>query len=190
MSRGAKSSLALLVVGSSGALAATARADVFSDNDLAYLRLLIGAELLGADFYANALKAQPFADVGQGYLKRALFNEGEHYTSLAGFLTGSNQVPATADDIDFAYPKGAFTSVAALTKLAIDLETLFLGSYLGAVDGVENSTLKQPLARIAANQAQHLSVFSGMLGRKGFDVSFPNALTIARATDGLAVYTA
>lgn len=190
LSRGAKGTAALLVAGvAGGAFAAAASADVYSDNDLAYLRLLIGAELLGADFYASAVAAQPFADVGQGYLKRALFNEGEHYTTLAALVSGSNQSPATAADIDFTYPKDSFASVAGVTKLAIQLESLFLGAYLGAVDGVQNNALKQPLARIAANQAQHLAVFNGMLGHKGFDISFPNALSIADATAGLAAFT-
>jgi hypothetical protein len=189
--RGAKGGTALLVAGSSyGALASTAAADSYSDNDLAYLRLLIGVELLGADFYTRAIQAQPYAAAGQSTLERALFNEGEHYASLAGFVTASGQIPATSDDIDFGYPKGSFTTVAAVTSLAVTLETLFLGAYLGAVDGVQYASLKQPLARIAANQAQHLAVFSELLGRKAFDLSFPSPLTIDQASDGLGTYTA
>jgi hypothetical protein len=190
LSRGARGGATLLVAGSAyGALAGAASAAV-PDNDLAYLRLLIGAELLGADFYTKAISARPFAGTGQWYLKRALFNEGEHYASLAGFLTDAGQIPATADDIDFSYPKDAYATVAAVTTLAVTLETLFLGAYLGAVDGVETAALKQPLARIAANQAQHLTVFAEILGRKGFELSFPAALTIDQASDVLAVYTA
>lgn len=182
--------MVLLATGSAGGVLATrARADTYSDNDLAYLRLLIAIELLGADFYGNAIEAQPYGKVGQAYLTRAAFNEGEHYASLAGFLTASGGTPATADDIDFSYPAGSYTTVAAVTKLAVTLESLFLGSYLGAIGGVQNPSLAQPLARIAANQAQHLAVFSELLGRKGFDDSFPAPLSIDEATTALAVYT-
>jgi hypothetical protein len=173
-----------------GALAGAARADVLPDNDLAYVRLLIAAELLGADFYDNALEAQPYGAAGQKQLSRAAFNEGEHYTALAGIVTASNQIPATAADIDFVYPKDSFATAGAITRLAVTLETLFLGAYLGAVAGVQSSTLRQPLTQIAANQAQHLAVFSALLGRTGFELSFPATLSIGDASDGLDAYTA
>jgi hypothetical protein len=191
LSRGTKTGAALFVAGSSyGVLAGVARAEGLSDNDLAYLRLLIACELLGVDFYTNAIAAQPFASEGAKQLKLALFNETEHYTSLAAIMTGAGQTPATGADIDFTYPKAAFTSAGSITKLAIDLETLFLGACLGAVDAVQSSALKLPIARMAANQAQHLSVFSELLGRSGFGLSFPSQLTIDAATDALAIYTA
>lgn len=191
LSRGAKGGAALVVTTSTfGALAGVAHADVLPDNDLAYIRLLIAAELLGADFYDNALKAQPYRDAGQKQLARAAFNEGEHYTALAGIVTASNQIPAASADIDFVYPKDAFATTGTITRLAVTLETLFLGAYLGAVAGVQSNTLRRPLAQIAANQAQHLAVFSALLGRTGFELSFPAALSIGDASDGLDAYTA
>jgi len=183
---------ALLVGGSAvGALAGTggAATAALPDGDLAYLRLLVAIELLGADFYGNALKAQPYGADGTKALARARFNEGEHYTSLAAVLTGAGQAPATADDLDFSYPSGAFSTTAAVSRLAVELETLFLGAYLGAVDGVAAPALKLALARIAANQAQHLSAFCALLGRPPFDLSFPPALPIADASDALGAYT-
>ena len=42
-------------------------------------------------------------------------------------MTGAGQVPATADDITFSYPKGSFDSQAAIMKLAESLEDLTLG---------------------------------------------------------------
>lgn len=189
VSRGVKGGAALLLVGTAaGSLAGTAGA-ALPDNDLASLRLLVAVELLGADFYGNATKAQPYGAAGSKALARAAFNEGEHYTSLAAVLTGAGQTPATADDIDFTYPDGSFDSTAAVTKLAVDLETIFLGAYLGAIDAVQTPSLKLPLARIAANQAQHLATFSELLGRAPFDLSFPNALSIGAASDALATYT-
>jgi Ferritin-like domain len=190
VSRGVKGGAVLLLAGSAaGALAGSASA-ALPDNDLAYLRLLVAVELLGADFYGNATKAQPYGAFGSKALERALFNEGEHYTSLAGAVTAAGQTPATADDIDFAYPSGSFASTAAVTKLAVDLETIFLGAYLGAVDGVQTASLTLPLARIAANQAQHLTTFSELLGRPPFDLSFPTALSIGDASDALDPFTA
>jgi hypothetical protein len=189
-SRGAKGGAALVVAGSSfGLLAGAAAADTFPDGDLAYLRMLIATELLGADFYDSAVKAEPYGNRGQKQLKLALFNESEHYTALSNLFAGAGQTPTTADDIDFSYPKGSFDTTAAVTKLAVTLETLFLGAYLGAVAGVQTGSLKQPLAQIAANQAQHLSVFAQLLGHPGFQGSFPAPITIDAVSDELATYT-
>jgi Ferritin-like domain len=181
----------LAVAGGSalGGFAGVARADVYGDNDLAYLRLLTAVELLGADFYGNATKARPYDRPGQALLTRAAFNEHEHYGSLAGFLTASGQTPATAEDIDFTYPRGTYASTGAVTKTAVALETIFLGAYLGAVAGVDNASLKQPLARIAASQAEHLAVFTALLGRNSFELSFPVPLTIDEASNALDAYT-
>jgi hypothetical protein len=166
-----------------------ALADVYTDNDLAWLRLLTTVELLGADFYANAQKAKPYDAPGMALLERAAFNDREHYASLAGFLTASGQIPATADDIDFTYPQDAFTSTAGVTKTAVDLETVFLGAYLGAIAGTQNASLHKPLARIAASQAEHVAVFTQLLGRTSFALSFPRALSIFDVSDALDAYT-
>jgi hypothetical protein len=88
-----------------------------------------------------------------------------------------------------AYPDGSFASTAAVTKLTVGLETIFLGAYLGAVDAVETPSLKLPLARIAASEAQHLTAFSELLGRAPFDLSFPAPLSLGAASDALAAST-
>lgn len=186
MRRGA----AVLVAGSGlGVLAGAAEAATPPDGDLAYLRLLIGTELLGADFYSNAAAAQPYAGPAAKWLGVAHANETAHYTTLATILADAGQIPATADDFDFTYPKAAFSSTGAVTKLAVTLETLFLGAYLGAAGGVQTASLAQPIAQIAANQAQHLSVFSQLLGRSGFKAALPAPLSMDAVTEALAAYT-
>ena len=162
---------------------------MISDADLAYARLLVGAELLAADFYAQAMASKQFGGKATKYLKRALFNEQEHYTSVAGILDGAGQAPAVAADFDFAYPKGTFASKASIAKLGVTLETDFLGAYLGAVGALQADALKQPLARIAASEAQHLSVFTELLGRDPVGISFPAPLSIDEASDALDAYT-
>jgi hypothetical protein len=182
---------AVVAAGSAfGALAATARADALPDGDLAYLRLLLSTELLGADFYSNAIAAQPYRrSADRAALKAARASERAHASVLSTFITNAGQVPATAADIDFSYPKGAFASTGAVTKLAVRLETVFLGAYLGAVAAVQTTSLLPPIAQIAASQAQHLTVFSRLLGHSGFDGALPPALTIDAVTQALAAYT-
>jgi ferritin-like protein len=188
--RGLKGGAALLVVGSAtGFFAGSATADVITDGDLAYARLLVGAELLASDFYAKAIASKQVGGDALKYLKRAMFNEQEHYQAMAGILTGAGQTAASAADFDFSYPKGSFASKLSLAKLGVALETVFLGAYLGAVDGLLSTGFKQPVARIAASEADHLSVFTRLSGGNPVGTSFPDALSIDEASNALDAYT-
>jgi hypothetical protein len=170
-------------------LAGSAAADTIPDADLAYARLLVGAELLASDFYARAIASKRLSGDALKCLKRALFNEKEHYQAVSGILSGAGQTPASAEDFDFSYPKGAFASTVALAKLGVTLETTFLGAYLGAVDALQTNALKLPAARIAASEAEHLSVFARLLGRNQVGISFPNPLTIDEASNALDAFS-
>lgn len=190
LAQSAKGGAALMIGGSvAGALAGTATADVISDADLAYARLLVGAELLAADFYARVIASKQFDGQELKYVKRALFNEQEHYDSVALILNDAGQPPAVAADIDFSYPKSSFASKSAIAALGVTLESTFLGAYLGAVGGLQSSAFKQQFARIAASEAQHLSIFTGLTGRNPVGISFPAPLSIDDASDALDAYT-
>ena len=173
----------LLVAGAALAFVPSAVADTIDDNDLAWLRLLVGAELLGIDFYGSALKARKLR---AKQLEDALAAEQEHYRIVSSLVPS----PATADDVDFAYPTGAFASAGAIAKLAVALEETFLGAYLGAVAAVHAPALKATLAQIAAAQAQHLAVFVQLRGGYPLRPAIPGGLTIDRASNLLDAYTA
>jgi hypothetical protein len=173
-----------------GALAETASADPLSNQDLAYARLLVGAELLASDFYQQAIAASNTGATVRQYLKRAYLNEQEHYQSVAGILSGAGQAPAVAGDIDFGYADGTFASESSILKAARTLEAIVLGTYLGAIGGIQTNAFKTGIAQIAACEAQHASYFTSALGGKAFSLSFPPALTIQQASDAMAAYTA
>jgi len=187
--RGAKRGAALLVAGSAvGVLAPAAAADPLSDNDLAYARLLVGAELLAIDFYTRAIDAKKFGKKEQKLLNAALRNEKEHYQSVAAILTGAALVPAVTADFDFVYPKTAFASRVSIAKLAAQLETTMLGAYLGAVGGMQSQALVGGIGSIAANEAQHLSIFQNMLFGRPINLSFPQSLSIQQASDAMDAF--
>lgn len=169
-----------------GALAAPARAAT-PDGDLAYARLLVALELLSLDFYSQALRSRR---LGSGLeLRRARAAEKQHYDTVAAILTGAGQVPATAQEIDFSYPRGSFASHAAIARLGIRLETLSLGAYLGAVRALETPEFRNHAARAAASEAQHLSVFSGAAGGRRIGPPLPATLPIEHVSDALDEYT-
>ena len=191
LSRSAKGSATLLVAGSAlGRFASPAAAAPLPIGDLAYARLLVGVELLSSDFYGQAIAAANASPAVAWYLKRAAFNEQEHYDSVAGILTGAGQVPAVAGDIDFSYRAGTFDTQGSIAKLAAQLEALSLGAYLGAIAGMQTVALTGSLAIIASCEAQHSSYFTTLLGGKTFKSSFPAALTIDQVSDMLDTFTA
>jgi hypothetical protein len=147
-----------VVESTAAAPARTAASGRLGDLDLALARLAVGAEILAAEFYTEAIASKQFAGDELKYLKRALFNEQEHLIAVSQILSGAGETPATGDDFTVTFPKGTFASRGSIAKLGIGLETAFLGTYLGAVDAYAPNDLKTTAARIAASEAQHLSV--------------------------------
>ena len=189
LARGAKGGVTLLATGGiASVLSPRAAADSLPDGDLAYARLLIGIEVLALDFLTQAIAARQFGPGTTAFMRRARFNEGEHYAAVAQILTGAGQVAATAADFDFSYPAKSFASKGAIAKLGVALETLSVGAYLGAVDALHTNALKLPVARIAANEAEHLGAFKALTDGDPVGNSFPDALTIDAASNAFDLY--
>src|SRR5579871_4991706 len=151
LKRGARGGAAIAVAGIAvGALAEAASADPISTADLAYYRLLIGAELLGSNFYSQAIAASNTSGNVTRYLKKAYLNEQEHYQSVAGILSGSGNTPAVSGDVNFRYPAGTFDTQASILKAAAQLESLMIGTYVGALGGIQGNQFKTGIAQILA----------------------------------------
>jgi hypothetical protein len=187
--RGAIGGGALALSGSAiGALAARAEAATVPDGDLAYLRLLVGAELLEADFEAQALGSGKLSKSSTVVFKKMAADEKAHYAGLAQLVTAAGQVPATADDIDFSYPKGSFATESSILKLAAQLEGVVLGAYLGAVENLQTPALRLTVGQIAANEAQHVGALAAIGGRPVIGHAFAPSLQIDAVTTALDVF--
>jgi hypothetical protein len=173
----------LALAGSALAVVPTAGAATPSDNDLAWARLLVVAELLAIDFYQRAIRSRRVKPAAELY--RALADEGSHRRAVAAILIAAGQTPPGPADVDFVYPKRAFSSHHAIEQVGARLESIFLGAYLGAVAGFDLDDLKLTASRAAASEAQHLSTFTGRVGP-----AFPNALSIDKASNALDAFTA
>jgi hypothetical protein len=179
---GAAGGGALVLWGPTRALAAP------PDGDLAYLRLLIGAELLAADFQARARASGKLGRASAAALRKMAADEKAHYAGLAQLLTAAGQAPLSADDVDFTYPKGSFASEASILKLAAQIEALVLGAYLGAVENVQTPELRLPLGQIAANEAQHVGALAVLAGRSAIGRAFAPSLSIDAASSALDAF--
>lgn len=186
LARGGKVAGALAAGMAFGGLPLRASAATTPDGDLAYARLLVALELLSLDFYSRAIGA---GGGSQLELRRARAAERRHYDVAAAVLTNEGQVPATAQDIDFSYPRGSFASSGAIARLGVRLESLSLGAYLGAVRSLQTPLYREHAARAAASEAQHLSVFAGAVGGRRVGPPLPAPLSIDRVSDALDAYT-
>ena len=186
--RGLGSGVALVASGATlGALAAPAAAAV-PDVDLSYFRLLTAAELLKVDFQAKALANGELDAQATRVVRRMRAADRGHYAGLAALLNGGGQTAATADDIDFGYPRGSFDSQDAIAKLGWKLGTLTLGAYLGAVLNVQTPAARLALAQIAANEAQQLSALAPFARRPTIGSAFAAALPIDSVSAALDEY--
>ena len=179
--------VALFVGGAALALAPGASAAV-PDEDLAYARLLIGVELLEVDFQTQAIVSGKLDPRAARALKGILAQEKAHLAGLSNLVAGTGQLPATADDVDFAYPKGTFTTAAGLAKAAGTIETLALGAYLGAVENVQTPSWRLPIGQIAASEAQHVAALAAAAGRQVLGRSFAPSLQIDAVSAALDAY--
>jgi hypothetical protein len=171
-----------------GAFAPSAFAAAPPAGDLAYLRLLIAAELLGVDFYTQAL-AQ--GDVTRAYgprVRRILADESEHYTLLAALMTAAGQTPATSDDIDFSYPGGVLLGPAAALRFANELERMLVGSYIDALENVQTPAYRQTMAQILANEARHQGALAGLQGAPPIGKTLATQVSMAAMSDFLDIY--
>ena len=187
--RGAGSGAVLLASGTGlAAFATPAAADVVPDGDLAYLRLLVAAELLKADFASSALRSGKLRASGARLFRRTRSDDGAHYRRLAALMVAAGQQPATAADIDFSYPSGTFRSASTIASRGFRIGTVALGAYLGALENVQTPSLRLPLAQIAANEAQQLAALAPSTGRPSVGAAFAPALPIAAVSASLDEY--
>ena len=144
LSRSAKGGAALLVAGTAlGRFVDSAAAAPLPTGDLAYARLLVGAELLASDFYQQAIAASNSGRAIARYLKRAYLNEQEHYQSVAGILSGAGLTlpPCPATSTSATRPARS-TARGRSSSSPQQLEATMLGTYLGAIGGIQTNIVQ------------------------------------------------
>jgi len=170
------------------ALARVASAAAPPDADVSYLRLLIAAELLEADFLAQALSSGKPSKAGSTLLRRMAAQDKAHYAGLASLMTAAGQTPTTSDDIDFSYPRGTFASATSILREAKTIERLVLGAYVGALENVQTPQLRLSLGQIGASEAQHCGALAALGGRSPIESAFAPSLQIVAVSDALDAY--
>jgi ferritin-like protein len=162
------------LIGAGAALVLAPTAFAADEGDLAYVRLGVGIEVLGAAFYTRAVKERRDDERG-----KALAHEREHLVTLQGIL--GDGAP-TADDFDLSFPK------EPLVAIGRRFETAFTGTYLGAARAVADPDLRLLFARLAACQSAHLAYWHRVSGGSAVGRALPFAMDIDRASSALEPY--
>jgi hypothetical protein len=154
-------------------LPGAARASGPNEADLATYRLALGTELLGIEFYRRAADSKLFPAHRRRDFAEALANERQHLAAVSGLLSSAGQTVPSADDFDIAFPGRAFTSRLRLAQLGIELETAFLGAYLGAAASLTDPGAAALAARLAASQSRHLGLHWSIADERPVGPAFP-----------------
>lgn len=158
--------------GLTGSAAAASDADV-----LAFGNAAVGAERIGIAFYSNALGvASPFSaagDAAKGTLLNAAHRE---YFQAAGNQEASHLATLLGLGLSFpfstfAFPAGTFTGAPAMLAMGEQLESIFIGAYLGAVKaGASTGTglgafVAEAAAQILGIECEHRVLIRDIAGQ-------------------------
>ncbi len=114
------------------------------------------------------------------YFKAALKNEEDHKALLAKALGAK-----TPTGLELEIPSSALASGHALLKTGVALETAFVQTYLGAVETLSRRT-KVIAAKVATNEASHLSFIKDQFEDNAVLPSLPATGTVAEAAKALS----
>jgi len=171
----------VVLAGGSAAIAAASlgkMANVFASSNpvLDFVNAAVGAERIGIAFYGNALgSGSPFSVAGdpashtllnsshRGYFTAAFNQETSH---LGALVANGGSFPFG----HFAFPAGTFDSAGPMLAMGQNLESIFIGAYLGAVKaGATDGTslgifVAEVAAQICGIECEHRVLINDIAG--------------------------
>ncbi len=183
---GAKGGIALVAGGAMlGQVTGISFAASGGVSDNSTLQAAYAAESLAVYVYSaiiknfHSFKHPKLEDIA--YFKAALKNEEDHRAFLAKALGSKTPV-----GLQLKIPASALTSGHALLKTGVALETAFVQTYLGAVETLNSAELKVVAAKVATNEASHLSFIQDQFSDNAVLPSLPATGTVADAAKALS----
>ena len=170
------------------AIAPPAAAAPAGETDLAWVRFGITAEFVSADYYRLARRSGLFRPAEARALERATAAQNAHRTALRETLQNNGQTPIDDADIEIVFPADAFDRRRSAVGLGRRLEATLVSAYLGAVTTIQDQTIRELFAQLAASESEQLAFLKGLAGRVVTD-PFPSVHGIATAADEFTRYT-
>src|SRR6478672_1810485 len=159
-----------------------------TDDELAFASFGQATKLLLADFYARATAAKIATGPAARDLAHGALSAHEHAAALAKLLTDAGQTASVAEDFEFAWPDGTFTTRRAAGRTGLEIARPLLGVYIGATIGVSIPSYRALFATMASNVAQQVAALSRLSGGRMVGISFPPAVDIETASDAIESY--
>src|SRR5215470_2524100 len=133
----------------------------------------VGAERIGIAFYSNALgQTSPFG-VGSDLAKGMLLNSA-HRIYFRAARNQENRHRAVLESLGlkfpfsvFQFPAGTFDSAKAMLAFGEQLESVFIGAYLGAIKVAANATnsfIAEAAAQILGIECEHRVLIRDIAG--------------------------
>ena len=135
-----------------------------TDPVVAFGNAAVGAERIAVAFYANALGATSAYGVASDVAKGTLLNSGDR----TYFVAAQQQEQAHQDTLVslglsfpyhvFRFPAGTFSSTSAMLTFGEQLESIFIGAYLGAIKAAASETntfIAEAAAQILGIECEH-----------------------------------
>lgn len=135
-----------------------------TDPVVAFGNAAVGAERIAVAFYANALGKPSAYGVASDAAKGTLLNEGNRvYFSAAQSEEQVHQDTLVSLGLSFPYsvfqfPAGTFDSAKSMLAFGEQLESIFIGAYLGAIKvaaSETNATIAEAAAQILGIECEH-----------------------------------
>jgi rubrerythrin len=146
--------------------------DESDEADVEILNSVLDLELMAVAAYkagAGKLKGEVLQIV-KGFLEQ----EQEHADALAAAIKDAGGTPNRAK-VSYDFP--AWRSQAAVLRYAVDLENTAIAAYIDALPKLGKGDLRATASAIIANEAEHVSILLGALGRQ----QVPSAFVVGRA---------
>lgn len=135
-----------------------------ADPVVAFGNAAVGAERIAVAFYANALGATSAYGVASDVARGTLLNSGDRiYFTAAQQQEHAHQDTLVSLGLGFPYhvfrfPAGTFSSASAMLAFGEQLESIFIGAYLGAIKAAASETntfIAEAAAQILGVECEH-----------------------------------
>jgi rubrerythrin len=135
-----------------------------AQGDAAVLNAALELEHTAIAAYETGLKQLKGAALADA--REFLAHERQHAAALTKAVAGLGSVPVKPRPMS-AYAAGfpALGSASDFLNFALDIESTAVAAYLDSLAALNTPPLRSEVASIMTNEAEHLAVISGLLGR-------------------------
>lgn len=147
--------------------------NAFADTATDFVNAAVGAERIGIAFYGNAVGTGSPYSIPADVATRALLNSAHREYFGAAFDQESSHLQTLLGAggsfpfSHFAFPAGTFASAGAMLAMGMQLESIFIGAYLGAVKAAAatgNALVAEVAAQICGIECEHRVLINDIAG--------------------------